>query len=245
MREQKQRVPILVGELALSFRHRRAHVDRPVTRKDAFPEKVVRFLIDRKLEVAKREAAGDPLLERLRQVIDQPHLDDALDLLARNEPQPDGRDDAEQPIAANRQTKQFGIFAAAARAGNSTCIDQHERFDVGDERLHLEAAAVHVSCKRPADRQPIRAGLLLRNAPLVRPAFLCLQQVFDERRPHDAGLDFDESLHAIERPHTIEPGHVDERRAIGKLLSAHSVAAARDADELSCRVSVAKHALEV
>ena len=150
------------------------------------------------------------------------------------------RDDAEQPVAADRQAEQLGILRAAAGARVPARIDQHERLHVGDERLHLQAAAVDVRRQRAADRQPIGAGLLLRDAPLPRAGpstplragrlSCCLQQVIDERGPHDARLDIDDAPAAIERAHAIEPRHVEHHRVFGELLGAHRVAAAGDAD---------------
>ena len=78
-------------------------------------------------------------------------------------------DDAEQPVAADRQTKQLGVLGAAARARFASRVDEHERFHVGDERLHRQPAAVDVGRQRAADRQAIGARLLLRDAPLARP----------------------------------------------------------------------------
>ena len=71
--------------------------------------------------------------------------------------------------------------------------------------------------QRPADGQAIRAGLLLRDTPLPRPPVLRLQQVVDERRPHDASLDIDDALGAIERAHAIEARHVEHQRTLRRI----------------------------
>src|SRR6185295_15706099 len=100
---------------------------------------------------------------------------------------------SEQTISANRELEELGVLTPAAGARRAAGVDQHERLDVADHRLHLQAAAVHVRRQRAADGEPIRAGLLLRDPPLLRGAGLTAYQPVDERRPHDARLDLDDA----------------------------------------------------
>jgi hypothetical protein len=58
------------------------------------------------------------------------------------------------------------MLGAAAPAHLTPGVDEIECLDVADERRHLQAAAVRVRRQRAADRQPIGAGLFLRDAPL-------------------------------------------------------------------------------
>ena len=123
------------------------------------------------------------------------HLDDPLNLLPRNEPQLHGRD--RRRTARNRrwpgETTRRSRCGCTVRASPSR-IDQHERLDVGDKRLHLEATAVHVGGERSADRQPVCAGLFLRDAPLARAPGLGFEQIVNQRRPHDAGIHLDDPV---------------------------------------------------
>ena len=77
------------------------------------------------------------------------------------------------------------------------------------------------------------------------PPLLRLEQVIDQRRPHDADLDLDNASCTIEGSHAIEPGHVEQHRSFGELLSAHRVPASGDADGLACRVGTTQRAFEV
>ena len=98
--------------------------------------------------------------------LDVEHRDHALHLPARHESQRRRGDHAEEPVAADHVPKQLRPLRAAARHHLAVGSHHFQRLEVRDERRCGEAAAVDVRGDRAADRQPIRAGLLLTNAPV-------------------------------------------------------------------------------
>ena len=228
MGQQQERMPVFVGKFALGLRHGFVRSDRAVAGKHSAPEEVIGRLVHRKLKIAEGEPVGYPLFESFRQIVNGANVDDAFDFLARDETQLHRGDRAEQAVAANGQAEQFGVFGAAARAALTCGVNENERLDVGDKRLHLQPAAMHVGRQGSANRQAVGAGLLLRDAPLTRLSRLLFQQVIDQSRPHDAGVHLDDALGAVERPHAVELRHVEQNRIGGKLLRTHGVTAAGD-----------------
>ena len=87
---------------------------------------------------------------------------------------------------------------------------------------------MRVRRQRPADRQPVGAGLLLRDAPLPCPALLPLDQRRDQRGPFDAGLDRDRAAFGVERADLIQRSQIDEERVGPELLAAHRMPAAAE-----------------
>ena len=152
--------------------------------------------------------------------------------------------DAEQPVAADGQREQLGVGRPAARHERAGVIDEIERFDVGDHRPHPQPAPVDVRRQRPADRQLIRAGLLLHDPPLPLLARAGPQQVIDQARPVDAGLDRHEAALGVQIDHAAQRRHVEEHRAGAELLSAHRVTPARDADRQPPRNGAAHRLLQ-
>ena len=177
--------------------------------------------------------------------LDVAHLDDALNLLAGTEPQFHGRDHAEQPVAADASRNSSAFSVAAARAALALRINEHERFHVIDERLHLQPASVDVGGQRTADGQAIGAGLLLTNPPLTRLTCLRLEQMAHQSRPHDAGLDLDDAFRTIERADFVELRHIDEQRIGRELLGAHRMTPAGDADRIPCRIGARDSPLDL
>ena len=103
------------------------------------------------LAVTVEKAFLDALLHPLEEIFHFDQLNDALDLLARHEPQPHLRDDAEESVAADGQAKQFGVLVPAAGAKITLRIDQDEGLDITDDRLEAKTAAVGVCGEGPAD----------------------------------------------------------------------------------------------
>jgi hypothetical protein len=92
---------------------------------------------------------------------------------------------------------------------------------------------VHIGGERPAERQPIGAGLLLDDAPGQRLALLQGDQAVHQLRPLDAGLDIHDPALGVERDDAVHRPHVDEHPASGELLTAHGMPPAGDCDRLA------------
>src|SRR6267378_6375860 len=80
-----------------------------------------------------------------------------------------------------------------------------------------------------AHGEAVRAGLLLREAPLLLAPALRGGQLCEELRPLHAGLDFDQPALHVEAEHAVELADVDQDAVGSEGLSAHCVTAARDA----------------
>ena len=88
-----------------------------------------------------------------------------------------------------------------------------------------------VGGKRPADRQPVGAGLLLRDAPLAGPAGLRARAGNRSSAGHMMPASTSTMpLCAIEGTDAIEFRHVEHHRVARKLLGTHGMPAAGDAD---------------
>src|SRR5205085_10610833 len=86
--------PVFGAEARRVLGDRGGRVDRLVAREDAAPQEAVAATVDGELEVAVQVAVGDPPLEGRGDVGDLAQLDDAADLSAAPQPEPDGRDHA-------------------------------------------------------------------------------------------------------------------------------------------------------
>ena len=191
-------MPVFVHQLALLGRHRCLRSDGPIAGEHALAQEVFRLLVDRELEVSEHEALRDAPFERGGQPVDVAHLDEALNFLARAEPQLHSGNDAEQSVATDDQPEQLGVFRAAAPAALALRINEHKGLHVIDEGLHLQPASVDVGGQRTANGEAIGAGLLLPDSPLARLPCLRLEQMVHQSRPHDAGLDLDDAFRTIE-----------------------------------------------
>src|SRR5213596_3090882 len=117
MREVDQLVPVVRGQLLLFLLYRRAGRDGAITRENPLPQEVGGVGVRMVLEVAIGEPRGDAPRERRNEILDLQDLHLALHLHPRREAQPDGRDHAEQPVPADRESKQLGVLLATAGAG--------------------------------------------------------------------------------------------------------------------------------
>ncbi len=79
-----------------------------------------------------------------------------------------------------------------------------------------------------SDAQPVRSGLLLADAPLVRRPLLRVHQMAHQLGPLDSRLDVDQTAGGVEAEHPLHRPHVDERRFAAELLPSHGVPAARN-----------------
>src|SRR5205085_8649163 len=137
--------------------------------------------------------------------------DDAAELAAAGQPQGDGVDGAEQPVAADGEAKEVGVVGAAAGADGATGVDENKRLDVGDERFHAEAAAVDVGGQRAADAEAVGAGLLLGDGPggdagaFVEVGGLVGVEEPDQLGPLDAGLDLDPPRSPVKAQDPVQP----------------------------------------
>src|SRR5207244_3281136 len=121
--------------------------------------------IGRKLPIAVEITFANALCEGRHQIVDVDDSHDALELDALLQSETHAGDHPEQPIAADRQAKAFAILVSAAGGDAAVAAHQRERFDVADDRLEREPAAVNVGAERAPERQPVCAGLLLNDAP--------------------------------------------------------------------------------
>ena len=158
-----------------------------------------------------------------------PDLDHPLELAAGHEAQHDRVDEAEEPVAADRQPEELGVLGAAADAQLAVGIDERERLHVGDEGRQRESAAMDVRREASAHRQAVGASLLLIERPLSRAGVLRRGEVFEQLRPLHAGLDLDQAASGVEREHPVQPAGVDQDAVGRELLSAHGVPPPSDA----------------
>src|SRR2546426_11124676 len=112
VREVDEALPVVVRERALSSGRWSGALDRAVAREDALSEEIVRGVVGRKLEVAVYEAVADPLLEELRQVVDESDFDNPLERSPWEQAQPYRVNTAEKAVAADCQLEQLGVFVA-------------------------------------------------------------------------------------------------------------------------------------
>jgi hypothetical protein len=221
--------PVLGPEARRVRGDRRARIDGPVAGEHAVSKEALARGVGRELEVAVEIPVLDPPREAFGDVVDLAHLDDTLDLLAPPEPQPNGRDDAEQPVAADRETEELGVLVARAPKDVAARVDEREGLDVPDDRPEPEPASVHVRRERAAEAELVGAGLLLNDAPLFGPIRLALPEVAEELRPLDPRLDVDGAALVVEAEHASHPSHVHVQGAGAELLPAHGVPAPRNA----------------
>jgi hypothetical protein len=97
---------------------------------------------------------------------------------------------------------------------------------------------VNIRGQRATQRQPVRTGLLLKNAELRFAPALPAGKLAQQVGPFDAGLGFDGAISGIERYHPVQAAHVQEEHAGSELLPAHGVAAAGDADGQTLLASI-------
>lgn len=193
----------------------------------AAEEGVVRG-VDRELKVAVQEPVADARLEAVHEVRRVAERHNAADLDPRPEPQRHAGDDAEEPIAADRQPEQLAVASARAADQVAVRVHQIEGLHLLHDRFQRQAAAVDVRRQRAPEREPVGAGLFLVDSPRAGAPRLRTLQELEERRPLDATFDRDESRARVERDHAVERARVDERRAGAELLSAHRVPPAGD-----------------
>jgi hypothetical protein len=185
------------------------------------------------LTIAVEKALGYALVESLHELVGIDNLHDAFELCARHQLEPHARDDAEQAIAADRQTEELRILETAARLDSSIGTHDGERLDIADDRPKLEAAAMDVGSERAAEREPIGAGLLLKDAPLLALVLLHGDKTFHQLRLLDASLDVQDPSVCIKAEPTSHWTGVDQHRSGGELLAAHRMTSTRNRDCLA------------
>src|SRR5207249_10526550 len=179
-----QLYPVALAELLVRRGHRRVVGRRPVAREHAAAQEIVRRkIVDRALEVAVQEAVADALGKGAGNLVHRAQLDRPLELAARDQAQRDGVDEAEQAVAADREAEQLGVLGAAAGTQLALRVDERERLDIGDERRQRQPAAVDVRREAPAYRQPVGAGRLLVESPLLVAGEARRRQVLEQLRP--------------------------------------------------------------
>jgi hypothetical protein len=127
------------------------------------------------------------------------------------------------------------ILASAAGGETAVGVHQREGFDVTNDRLEREPAAVNVCTERAAERQAVSAGLLLNDAPGLRLPPLHSGEALDQFGPLDARLGFDHTILGIEMDDAPHRSHIEKRGIAGELLTAHRVPSACNADRLAFR----------
>jgi len=128
-------------------------------------------------------------------------------------------------------------------------VHDPERLDIRDNRRHGQPPAMRVRGERAAERQVVRASLLLCDAPARLHARsgcpLHRQIAIDQRWPRDARLCGHEAAAVFHGQHAPHPAHVDESAARGKLLATHRVTCAAHADRLTGRRGATHDALHI
>src|SRR5207253_7641175 len=128
----------------------------------------------------------------------------------------DRRDDAEETVPPDGQTKSIDVLFATAADHPAMTVDEHEGLHIRDDGPHRQTASVYVRGERATDGQSVGTGLLLRDRPRAM-----INQIVDQLWPFDAGLHFDNSALSIEVKDVVHRADVDERRIGFELLSAH------------------------
>src|ERR1035437_5873521 len=109
---------------------------------------------------------------------------------------------------------------------SSSSINENERLNVGDERLHAQSASVRVCCNRARDRQSIGSCLLLSNSP-GRCALILQGKISVHKRwPFNPCVDFQNSALAVQMSNSVQFPDVDQFGIRTKLLVSHRVASA-------------------
>src|SRR6267378_6570207 len=112
-------------------------------------------------------------------------------MLPGHEPKRYGCDQSEQSITADCELKQFAVFVTRAAKHLSLRVDEPECFDVRNQRLHFQAAAMNVRRQTSAKRECVRPSLLLGDAPSLLAVLLRGQVILDQFGPLNARFRFD------------------------------------------------------
>ena len=89
---------------------------------------------------------------------------------------------------------------------------------------------MNVGGDRATEREVIRAGLFLGDGPKARRTLLKFLELLEKARPGGAGFAANGAGEWIEVEDAVERGHVEQKTVLEKLLAAHGVASARDAE---------------
>src|SRR5881398_2495780 len=116
VRKVDELLPVVFGQLLLCRAYRGAGRDGAITGEDPLAQEIGGVGVRVVLEVAVGEPRGDAPLERRHKLLDRQDLDLALHFDSGREAQPDRGDHAEQPVPADRESKQLGVVLATARA---------------------------------------------------------------------------------------------------------------------------------
>src|SRR5262249_54361779 len=165
VRVEIELAPLRLVELLLLRGHGRVGGQLPIAGEHPLAQVSIRAGVGRKLPIAVEITFADAVHEARHQIVDVDDAYDALELDALLQSETHAADHPEQPIAADRQAKEFVILVSAAMRNAAVTVHQRERFDVADDWLEREPAAVNVGAERAPERQPVSAGLLLNDAP--------------------------------------------------------------------------------
>jgi len=102
-----------------------------------------------------------------------------------------------------------------------------------------------VGCQRAANREPVRSGLLLNDAPGFRPVATGPEQVGDKFWPLNTGLDGDEAALDVQIDHAGQASHIKQTRSTAELLPTHRVAPTGNADCLAVGDCLPNHLLKL
>ena len=169
--------------------------------------------------------------------VDLAHLDHALELAPRHEPQRGRVDEAEQAVAADREAEELGILlAAAVRSDCPRAVTSRN-----DSTSLMKGGMARPRPWMLAERQP---PMVTRSTPVCFCAKAQLSrvglvgrvhrhqlrlQVSEDLRPLDAGLDLEKPALAVESEHPVHLADVEHQGVGAELLPAHGVAPAGDA----------------
>src|SRR5688572_16546631 len=128
-------------------------------------KKIFRFRINRELKITVKRAPADGRLELLHKAGRFSDLNDTAQRLPLNKLKGHRVNNSEEPISADHMREKFTILRTAAP--NELAVDSHQidRKNVLNERPQSQTASVHVRAHRAAEREIVRAGLLLIERP--------------------------------------------------------------------------------
>src|SRR5438270_7810335 len=130
--------PVFRTEPCWMFGDRCAVRDGLIAGENAAMQEAGTAAVDGKLEIAIEIAVTNALLKSVRNIFQVVSLNDPAHFHAAAEPQLHGRNQPEQPVATNSQTKKLRVGLPAAFAKFAVAAEQCERFHIGDDGLVLE-----------------------------------------------------------------------------------------------------------
>ncbi len=163
MRVVSQARPIIGVKACGILGEGRGGVNGLITGEHAAPHEAVEAAIGGELKIAREVPVAYPVGEVAWDVREVRQDDYAANLYAGGEAKAYRRDHAEEPVTSDDEAKKFRIARTVTMGYFPGGVDQLKRFDVIDERLKFQAAAVDVGGERATDGEAIGASLFLKD----------------------------------------------------------------------------------